>query len=99
MVAQTLLIIFHKILRLKFQLSSGVSCLKLTLSWPSLAARWLRQKEKRAAENEMVREHQQLHRNEYEQTPGDSEGQGSLACCSPWGCKESDTTKQLNNDY
>ena len=31
-----------------------------------------------------------------EQTPGDSEGQGSLACCSPWGCKESDTTEQLN---
>ena len=28
-----------------------------------------------------------------EQTLGDSEGQGSLACCSPWGCKESDTTK------
>ena len=33
-----------------------------------------------------------------EQTPGDSEGQGSLACCSPWGCKESDTTKPLNNN-
>ena len=96
---QTLLIIFHKILRLKFQLSSWASCLKLTLSWPSLAARWLRQKEKETAENEMVREHQQLHRNECEQTPGDSEGQGSLAGCSPWGCKESDTTKQLNNNY
>ena len=27
----------------------------------------------------------------------DSEGQGSLACCSPWGCKESDTTEQLNS--
>ena len=33
-----------------------------------------------------------------EQTLGDSEGQGSLACCSPWGCKESDTTKPLNNN-
>ena len=32
-----------------------------------------------------------------EQTPGDSEGQGSLVCCSPWDCKESDTTQQLNN--
>ena len=31
------------------------------------------------------------------QTPGDSEGQRSLACCSPWGCKELDTTWQLNN--
>ena len=28
-----------------------------------------------------------------EQTPGDGEGQGSLACCSPWGCKESDKTQ------
>ena len=32
-----------------------------------------------------------------EQAPGDGEGQGSLACCSPWGHKESDTTEQLNN--
>ena len=31
------------------------------------------------------------------QAPGDSEGQGSLACCSPWGRKESDTTERLNN--
>ena len=31
--------------------------------------------------------------HESEQTPGDSEGQGSLACCSPWGRKELDTTK------
>ena len=30
--------------------------------------------------------------------PGDSEGQGSLACCSSWGCKESDTTQRLNNN-
>ena len=35
--------------------------------------------------------------HEFEQTPGDSEGQGSLVCCSPWGCKESDMTKWLNN--
>ena len=34
--------------------------------------------------------------HEFEQTLGDSGGQGSLACCSPWGCKESDTTEQLN---
>ena len=31
------------------------------------------------------------------QTPGDSERQGSLACCSPWGCKESNATEQLKN--
>ena len=36
-----------------------------------------------AEENEMVREHLQLNGQEFEQTPGDSEGQGSLACCSP----------------
>ena len=35
---------------------------------------------------------------EFEQTPGDSEGQGSLACCSPWGLKKSNTTEQLNNN-
>ena len=34
---------------------------------------------------------------ESEQTPGDSEGQGSLACYSPWGHKESDMTERLNN--
>ena len=35
---------------------------------------------------------------EFEQTPGDREGQGSLACCSPWGCKQSDMTEWLNNN-
>ena len=34
----------------------------------------------------------------FEQTQGNSEGQGSLACYTPWGCKESDTTQQLNNN-
>ena len=51
-----------------------------------------RQKEKRAAEDEMVGWHHWLNGHESEQTAGDSEGQGSLACCSPWGCKELDTT-------
>ena len=36
--------------------------------------------------------------HDFEQTPGDSEGQGSLECCSPWDHKESDTTEQLNNN-
>ena len=43
-------------------------------------------------EDEIVERHHQLNRHEFEQTLGDSEGQGSLACCSPWGHKESDTT-------
>ena len=51
------------------------------------------QKEKREAADEMVGWHHQLNGHEFEQTPGDSEGQGSLACCSPRGHKESDMTK------
>ena len=39
----------------------------------------------------------QLNGHEFEQTPGDSEGQGSLVCYSSWGHKESDTTERLNN--
>ena len=42
--------------------------------------------------------HQQLSRHEFEQTLKDSEGQESLACCSPWGHKESDMTEQLNSN-
>ena len=41
----------------------------------------------------MVRWHHRLRGHEFEQTPGDREGQGSLACCSAWGHKESDTTE------
>ena len=50
------------------------------------------QEEKGATEDEMVGWHHQLDRCEFEQTQGDGEGQRSLACCSPWGHKESDTT-------
>ena len=49
-------------------------------------------------EDEMVGWHHQLNGHEFEQTPGNSEGQGSLVHCSPWGCKESDRTEQLNNN-
>ena len=41
--------------------------------------------------------HHQLNGHEFEQTPGEGEGQRSLARCSPGGCKESDTTEQLSN--
>ena len=44
--------------------------------------------------DEMVGCHQQL--DEFEQAPEVGDGQGSLVCCSPWGCKESDMTEQLN---
>ena len=46
----------------------------------------------------MVGWHHQLNGHESEQTLGDGEGQGSLACCSPWGHKEQDTTERLNNN-
>ena len=49
-------------------------------------------REKRVAEDEMVRYHHQLIGDEFVQTLGDSEGQGSLTCCSPRGHKESDLT-------
>ena len=75
--------------------------------WPPDAKSWLiwkdpdvgndwRQEEKGTTEDEMVGWHHQLDGHEFEQTLGDSEGQGSLMCCSPWGCKESDMTEQLN---
>jgi len=49
------------------------------------------QEEKDVAEDEMVRQHHWLDRHEFEQAPGDSEGQGSLVSYRPWGHKESDT--------
>ena len=45
------------------------------------------QEEKRVTEDEMIGWHHGLNGHEFEQTPGDSEGQESLTCCSPWGCK------------
>ena len=47
-------------------------------------------------EDEMVGWHHQLYGHQFEQDLGVGDGQGSLACCSPWGLKESDTTEQLN---
>ena len=46
----------------------------------------------------MVRQHHQLNGHGFEEALGDGEGQESLACCGPWGHKESDTTEQLNNN-
>ena len=55
-----------------------------------------RREEKGTTEDEMVGWHHRLDGHESEQTSGDGDGQGSLACCSPWGRKESDTTERLN---
>ena len=48
-------------------------------------------------DDKMVGRHHQLNGHEFEQALEDGEGQGSLACCSPWGHKESDTTELLKN--
>ena len=65
--------------------------------WPPDVKSWLTGKDwcwerlraggEGAAEDEMVSLHHRFNGHEFEQTLGDSEGQGSLACCSPWGCK------------
>ena len=75
--------------------------------WPPHAKSWLiwkdpdagkdwGQEEKGMTEDEMVGWHHRLNGHEFEQAPGVGDGQGSLACCSPWGHKESDTTEWLN---
>ena len=77
--------------------------------WPPDAKSWLigkdpdagkdwRQEEKGTIEDEVVGWHHRLKEHEFEQAPGDGEGQGSLVCCSPWDHKESDTTEWLNNN-
>ena len=77
--------------------------------WPPDAKSWLvwkdpdagkdwGQEEKGMTEDEMVGWHHWLNGHEFEQAPGDIEGQGSLVRCSPWGCKESDVTWWLNNN-
>ena len=75
--------------------------------WPPDAKKWLiwkdpdagkdwGQEEKGMTENELVGWHHWLDGHEFEQAPGVGDGQGSLAGCSPWGCKELHTIEQLN---
>ena len=75
--------------------------------WPPHAKSWLigkdfdagmdwGQEEKGTTEDEMAGWHHGLDGRESEWTPGVGDGQGGLVCCDPWGCKESDTTEQLN---
>ena len=75
--------------------------------WPPHAKCWLigkdsdagrdwEQEEKGMTEDEMAGWHHLLDGHEFERTPGVDEGQGGLACCHSWGCKESDMTEQLN---
>ena len=53
-------------------------------------------RKRRGQQNEMVRWHHQVDGHEFEQAPGVGDGQGSLACCIPWGRKELDTTERMN---
>ena len=77
--------------------------------WPPDVKNWLigkdpdagkewRQEEKGTTEYEMVGWHHWLNGYEFEKALGDGEGQGCLACCSPWSCKELDMTGWLNNN-
>ena len=71
-----------------------------TKSWlivkdPDAGKDW-RREEKGTTEDEMGGRRHWLHGREFEWTPGVGGGQGSLACCRSWGCKESDTTERLN---
>ena len=63
----------------------------------SLAGKEWRQEEKGKTEDEMTGWYDQLNGHEFEEILWDGEGQGSLACCSPWGQKESDIAERLNN--
>ena len=75
--------------------------------WPSDLKNWLiwkdpdagkdwRQEKKGKTEGEMIGWHYWLNGREMEWTPGVGDGQGGLTCCSPWCCKQSDMTEQLN---
>ena len=64
---------------------------------PDAGQDW-RQEEKGPTEDEMVGWHHRINGHEFEQAPGVGDGQGSLACCSPWGCKESDMTELMKNN-
>ena len=75
--------------------------------WPPHAKSWLvgkdsdagrdwGQEENGTTEDEMAGWHHRRDGREFEWTPGVGDGQGGLACCDSWGCKESDTTEQLN---
>ena len=57
-----------------------------------------RRRNRLITEDGMVGWHHRLNGHEFEQAPGVGDGQGGLACCSPWGRKESDTTERLNNN-
>ena len=78
-------------LKLKLQSFGHLAKSRLIGKDPDAGKDW-GQKEKGSAVDEMVRQHHQLNGHESEQTLRDGEEQGSLVCCGPWGCRESDRT-------
>ena len=87
-------------LKLKFQYFSHLMWRTDSVKKDPDAWKDWRQEEKRTREDEMVEWHHQLNGHEFEQAPGVGNRHWSLACWSPWGHKESDTTEQLNwTDY
>ena len=83
---------------LKLQYFGNLNAKSQLIGKESGAEKDWRQEEKGVTENETVGGHHQIKGLEFEQTPGDSERQGILVCCSSWGHKESDTICQLNNN-
>ena len=96
---------------LMFIVNVLIKAISINQSWIFILATWCKRlthckrpwcwerlkEEKGMTEGEMVGWHHQLNGHEFEQAPGVGDGQGSLACCSPWGCKESDMTGQLTD--
>ena len=91
------------------EISPGICFAKaeIPVLWPPHVKSWLigkdsdagrdwGQEEKGMTEDEMAGWHHRLDGREFEWTPGDGDGQGGLACCNSWGCKESDMTERLN---
>ena len=83
---------------------TGKTDAEAPILWPPDAKSWLigkepddgedwRQEEKGTTEDELVGWHHRLDGHELEQAPGVGDGQGSLVCCSPWGCNGSDTER------
>ena len=83
-------------LKLKFRYFGHLTWRTDSLEKTLGAAKDWRQEEKWMKEDEMVGWHHPLDGHEFEWTLGVGDGQGGLVCCSPWGCKESDTTERLN---
>ena len=83
-------------LRLKLKLQLFGHLMQRTDSWEKTLMKGWRWEEKGMTEDEMVDWHHRLDGYEFEQDLGVGGWQGSLACCSPWGCKELDTAERLN---